>query len=294
MDHEQGTPRGMRLAIRLTAVAAVLGLPVCVLAGTTTSAFADSTAYELYCPGTPVGTVVLNDVKTTATITPASPAAGSTFQVTNYQTIANLPGSLASAAAALGNASVQGSATATLNATGATPASLPTPSLNFNVPIPSPVPASGLALDLPSPAGSVGPFTASGGAITISQASKASLTLTVSGNPLSLNCTAYNNDAIPTSGITTATPSGSPISPQIATASAGGGGGGTPSTSPPTTAAPATAASSLATTGAGPGIYLLAEIGIAGLVAAALLTLGYRLRLRTATAGASRDRRSGG
>lgn len=276
------------MALRLLGVAGLVGISGGAVAGlvSPSSAFADSSPYELYCPGTPVGTVVLNNVTTTATITPASPAAGSQFNVTNYQTTAAIPASLVTAAAALGNTAIAGTATVTVDATGATPASINSASLSFSVPIPSPVPASGVTLEVPASPGTVGPFTASGGAITLTQASKAALGLVVSGNTLSLNCTAYANNSAP-SGITTSAPSGATISPQIATASAGSSGS-TPTTAATTTttAAPATASNSsstggsLATTGAGPGLYLLAEIGVGALGAAGLLSLGYRTRTR--------------
>ena len=38
-------------------------------------AFADSAPYELYCPGTPVGDIALNDVVTTGTVSPQDPSA---------------------------------------------------------------------------------------------------------------------------------------------------------------------------------------------------------------------------
>ncbi|HEY5024534.1 MAG TPA: hypothetical protein VII76_06130, partial [Acidimicrobiales bacterium] len=89
-------------------------------------------AYELYCPGTPVGTVVLNDAVTAATLSPASPNPGQAFSVTGYQTVVNLPQSLAQAAAAVGGPSLMGSATAQIDASGATPATTPEGPLNFN------------------------------------------------------------------------------------------------------------------------------------------------------------------
>lgn len=282
--HRAQAARGTRwVALRLLGVAGLIGITGGSVAGMVvpSSAFANSSPYELYCPGTPVGTVVLNNVVTTATITPASPSAGSQFNVTNYQTQANIPSSLATAAAALGNSSITGSATVTVDASGATPASIATPTLSFSVAIPSPVPSTGIALSVPTSPGSVGPFTASGGAITLTQASKADLNLVVSGNTISLNCTAYNNNSAP-SGITTTAPSGATISPTIATASASGSSSAATTTPTTTAPAPTTASSggSLATTGAGPGLYLLAEIGIGGLAAAGLLSLGCWARTR--------------
>lgn len=285
MDQMTTSRLSTRAVPRIAAVMAILGaITGWVVLGAASTALASTPQYEMYCPGTPVGTIVINDVVTTGTISPATPAAGSTFEVTNYQTQLDIPSQIATAAAALGNTAITGSATATLDATGATPASLNSPTLGINTPIPSPIPSTGLSLDVPSPATTVGPFTASGGAITISQASQASLGLVVSGNTINLKCTSYTNDDIPTSGITSSTPSGSPISPQLATATASGTSstGATTTTTPSTTAttaAPSTAATSgLAYTGTGPGLYLLAELGMGVLVLAGLITIGYRGR----------------
>ncbi|HEY5026604.1 MAG TPA: hypothetical protein VII76_16635, partial [Acidimicrobiales bacterium] len=111
-----------------------------LFATTATPAFADSSAYEVYCPGTPVGNIALNGAITTGTITPASPATGSTFNLTNNGTTVVLPTAIVSAAAALGNSAITGSATLKVDATGATPASLAAPPITINAPIPSPVP----------------------------------------------------------------------------------------------------------------------------------------------------------
>jgi len=213
-------------------------------ASTTTTPLTTLTGpYELYCPGTPVGNVVLNDAVTSATLSPSAPTAGQSFSLTGYQTVVNLPESLASAAASL-QPNLEGSATAQIDATGATPATTPEGPLDFNVPIPSPVPAAGVALSLPSTAATVSGFTATSSQITIQEDSAASLTLTVSGAPLALTCTAYPNDTVTPSGITTTTPTANPIAPVIAVA------GGPPTTTtvpaPTTTVAPTTTTTSLA------------------------------------------------
>ena len=161
--------------------------------------------YELYCPGTPVGDIALNDVQTAATITPTDPAVGATFNVTGYQTTANIPTALASAAQALGNTDITGTATTQLDVTGATPTTLQSGTINFTAPLPNPLPADGVTLDLPSPAGSLGPFTASSTAITVQEDSNASLSLVVSGAALTLTCTAYPNNTV-ASGITSTAP----------------------------------------------------------------------------------------
>ena len=79
-------------------------------------------------------------------------------------------------------------------------------------------PSTGLTLSLPSTPGTVGPFTATGGAITMTIDRGVSLGLTVSGSTLNLTCTPYTNDSAPT-GISSTAPGGSPISPVIATGS---------------------------------------------------------------------------
>ena len=281
-----GMNRVVRAGVRIGGAVAVLGSAAWFAVGAVgavapTSAFAASPMYELYCPGTPVGNVVLNNAVTSGTITPAAPTTGGTFNLTGYQTVVNVPAGLVSASAALGNTNLAGTANTTVNATGATPASISPPSISFSPPIPMPVPTAGLTLDLPTPAGTVGPFTATGGAISITEASSAKLSLEVSGNALALTCTSFTNNAAP-EGITTSMPPASAAtSPVIATATAGAGGGTTTPTtaatvttptSPPATVAPATAPTSgLATTGAGPGLYFLGLLGIALLVCASAL-----------------------
>ena len=92
-----------------------------------------------------MGTVALNDAMTSATLSPAAPTAGQAFSITGYQTMVNLPASLASAASAV-SPTLTGSATTQIDASGATPATLPQGPSTFNVPFPSPIPASGVSL----------------------------------------------------------------------------------------------------------------------------------------------------
>jgi hypothetical protein len=183
--------------------------------------------YELYCPGTPVGNIALNDVTTTATLSPPDPSPGEQFNVTNYQNQVPLPDSIVSAAAALGNPSIAGTATAAIDASGASPSSLQTGLLSFDAPIPSPVPASGVTLTVPTTPETVGMFTASSSSITIAQNADINLTLVISGSNLVLDCTAFPDNSAPT-GIVQTAPDVSPISPVIVTA-------GPATTSPPTT-----------------------------------------------------------
>jgi hypothetical protein len=182
-------------------------------------------AYELYCPGTPIGSVVINGVTTSGTISPSAPSAGETFSLDGYQNQVVLPQNLVAAASAFAT-TLDGSATTSVTVSGGTPAAMPTGTSTFSLPIPNPPTA--MTLDLPSPASTVGPFTATGGSITVSAGSTTDLTLMVAGNPISLTCHDYADNSLPT-GTTLAAPSGSPISPVIATAAAtapGGSGGG--------------------------------------------------------------------
>src|SRR5579862_5016074 len=147
------------------------------------TASADTAPYELYCPGTPIGDVVLNDVTTSGTITPADPTPGGTFNLTDYQTNAAIPQVLAEAAQSI-ETDLTGSATTQIDVTGATPATMAEGPFEYDVPIPTTVPDSGVDLPLPSAPATIGPFTAGSGSITISEDSTTSLSLTVAGSPL--------------------------------------------------------------------------------------------------------------
>jgi hypothetical protein len=260
--------RGRAVAAVIVGLVGGSGGMFALFAASATPAFADSSMYELYCPGTPVGNIVLNNVVTTGTITPAAPAAGSTFNLTNDQTTVSLPTSIVSAAAALGNSAIAGNATLKVDATGATPATVAAPQVTINTPIPSPVPTTGLSLVLPSTPGTVGPFKASGGAISLTVDPAIALSLDVSGSTLTLSCTPYPNNSAAT-GIVSAAPTAAKASPVIASTTAGAAApppAATPTVSPTTAPAatnpaPVTAPSTLATTGPGPHLWLVAVVG---------------------------------
>jgi len=256
-------------------------------AGTLTGAapaFADSPPYELYCPGTPIGTIALNDTKTTGTFSGSN--------LTNWQTNTTIPVNLVTAASAFGS-TLQGSATAGVDFSGGTPATVNPPTLNFSVPIPTPPAAVTLAL--PTPAGTVGP--APSGTTTAAVNNNVKLTLMVSGSPLSLTCTVHANNAVPTGVVPpgTAAPPAPPSPIVIATTSATAAAAATPTTAAPAPATAPASSPSLATTGPGPGLYVLAVGGLGSVALAALLLLvgrPRRLALRQATeAGHSTRRR---
>ena len=72
-------------------------------------------------------------------------------------------------AEATGLTSLSGTLTTTIDATGATPASITTGTMSFDVPLPTPVPSDGVALAVPSTPATVGPFTATSADITVSE-----------------------------------------------------------------------------------------------------------------------------
>ena len=77
--------RGRRVAAAMVAgMGTASGGVLLALAAPAGTASADTPPYELYCPGTPVGNIVLNDVVTTGTITPTAPASGQQFNLTHY------------------------------------------------------------------------------------------------------------------------------------------------------------------------------------------------------------------
>ncbi len=189
----------------------MLGLLATVTAsGAESPAWATSTQYELYCPNTQVGNLVINNVVTSGNITPRHPATGQPFTVTSYQTILPIPSTLAEAMSVLGNTAIVGTATTAIEATGATPSSLSVGSMSFDVPIPKSIPTAGVNLELPSKASTIGPFTA-GANVTVLQSSAIALNLSVSGKTITMICVAFPNDGLAT-GVTTSPPTSKSIS----------------------------------------------------------------------------------
>src|ERR1700722_11252462 len=189
-------------------------------------------AYELYCPHTPIGDLVFNDVTTSATIAASSLSAGQQFQVSGYQTQIPLPPGVVSAAAGLSNTSFDGMAASAVDAYGSTPDQVSTGSMSFDVPIPNPVPSTPLGLNVPTSAITVGPFTASGGPITIAEDESTDVVAALSSKAFTMSCTAYPNDSVATSGSTGTAPETTPIRPIIALSSASLPTGTTTTTTP--------------------------------------------------------------
>jgi hypothetical protein len=212
--HRLHDKNGRAICVR-SAAGIFLGLSTLAVATIASPAFANTSPYELYCPGSPVGNLVLNGVVTSGTISPADPAPGTPFHVTGYQTTLTLPNSIVSAAAALGNTDIAGTATTRIDANGATPSSIAHGTMAFDVPIPMSIPDQGLTIDLPPSATTLGPLTASSTDMTISVGGPTTLTLNVSGSSLALNCIAYPNDSA-TTGIVRGRPRAKPALPVIA------------------------------------------------------------------------------
>ncbi len=219
--------RFQHLATRLS-IAGALALVVgsSLVAGVitqalTSSAFADTAPFEIFCPGTPVGNLVLNDVAVTGSLSPANPTAGQQFNLTGGQMQAQLPFSVVQQISAIGLTSIVGTISTTIDATGATPSSIPTGAVAFDVAIPNPIPSTGVTIDVPSPTLSVGPFSATSSNITLSVGAQTDVTFNdIAGiGTIDLHCSEYPNDLLP-SGLTgnTTFPPGLPTSPVIASA----------------------------------------------------------------------------
>ena len=121
----------------------------------------------------------------------------------------------------LGLTSLDGSISSTVDATGATPASIPTGAVDFNVPIPNPIPSSGVTIDVPTPPPRSGPSRPRAATSPCRAGTETDVTFNV-GNGigiLDLHCSSYPNNILP-SGLTdnTTFPPGLPIAPVIATA----------------------------------------------------------------------------
>ena len=74
--------------------------------------------YELYCPGTPIGDIAIDDVVTTGSISPTSVVEGEQFQVTDARTQFTIPQGVAQQAESLGLTSLSGSLFAFLDVSG--------------------------------------------------------------------------------------------------------------------------------------------------------------------------------
>ncbi len=207
--------RRLHIGIRGGAAIVFLGVPTMVVTTVGSPALADSSPYELYCPGSPVGNFVINDVVTSGTISPLDPAPDSQLQLTGYITTVTFPVSIVSAAAALGNTAIAGTATTRIDVTGATPSSITPGPMSFDVPIPLSIPAQGLTVHFPASATTLGPLTASDTDTTVSVGGPTTMTLEISGSSLALHCNAYPNNSAAT-GIVSGRPRAKPVLPVIA------------------------------------------------------------------------------
>ena len=122
--------------------------------------------------------------------------------MTGYQTHIPLPAGLVSAAAGLGNSSFDGLAASAVDAYGATADRASTGSMGFDVPIPARCRARGSGVDFPTAPTTVGPFTASGGPVTIAEDQSTLVVAALSSKAFTMSCTAYPNDSVATSGST--------------------------------------------------------------------------------------------
>lgn len=118
-----GTPPAATPIEPIIAVASASGTPVTTTPTVPTGppGTGDQTPgapYEMYCPGTPVGDIAVNDVVTTGSISPTSLNEGDSFQVNNLQTQFTIPQSVAQQAEDLGLSSLSGDLSFFLDVTG--------------------------------------------------------------------------------------------------------------------------------------------------------------------------------
>lgn len=207
-----GRRRTKRHGLMLAAGASLSALTI--MLSPMPSALATTASYELYCPNTPVGTIVMNDTVTIGAFSTRNPAVGQSVRLVDYRTTFVLIAPFVVAAAALGNKAISGSLSPKIDAQGATPAALAAPTEYFSVVIPPTIPSSGLPIHARF-VGEAGPFTVASLPVTVSEDQHTSLEIVVSGNALVLNCTSYPNNML-ASGITSGQPTESPIDPVIA------------------------------------------------------------------------------
>ncbi|MGA2036165.1 MAG: hypothetical protein ABSH04_01080, partial [Acidimicrobiales bacterium] len=244
----QDTPPGLPISPVIAAAGSV--------STTTQTSVVATGAYELYCPSTPVGNLVLNDVVTTGAISPQALSAGDQFDIEGYQTHIPIPAGIVSGLVGFGNTVLQGFAATTLEAFGASPSHTSIDLESFDLPLPNPVASSGVTLDIPSASSTIGPFVSSGGAITIAGEESVLMVAGISQHIVTMNCQAYPNDTVTPSGVATTQPLGIPILPVIATGSAAGSSA-TTSTTPPAVPGPQTGAYELSCPGSPIGNVVL-------------------------------------
>ncbi|MGH9918320.1 MAG: hypothetical protein ACRD6W_05560, partial [Nitrososphaerales archaeon] len=200
------------------------------------------TPYELYCPGTPVGDIAVNDVVTTGSIVPASLAAGDTFNLSDPQMQFTIPQGIAQQVEKLGLTTLSGDlyvfiaaigvqqppdtiintfGTTSSGTVGALQA-YPGPGvvdLSFSVTLPSSIPSSGVQfVATPAPGTPTVSFMAAGGPIQV-LVEGADLDVTAFGDEFGLFCNPLANDSVPT-GISPSQPESGYVIPEVATGDA--------------------------------------------------------------------------
>lgn len=175
------------------------------------SASANTAAYELFCPGSPLGTMVLNQTVTTGRLSPRSPVVGGSVSLRNGRTTFYLPTSIVAAMRALGVQSVTGTLGEALDIQGSSPATSNV-SGTFNVAFPARLPTRGLRVRVPL-GSMVIPVVSRPVTVAVDQSS--TLTLMILGSPVAMSCANYPNNSLP-AGLAGGSPGTGPISPVVA------------------------------------------------------------------------------
>jgi len=183
--------------------------------------------YELYCPGTVLGSLVLH-ASAKASFAPSRPHPGQRFTMTGAQVQVHFPAGLAEGLKPF--SPMEGTVTASLQLLGATPSAI-----NFSkalsIVFPASVPAAGTSFVVPKTAATLGPFTATSNSLWAEMGSDVDMSLTVSFKegtksvpfPVKLDCQSFPVGAVSVSAqdpwdATSTPPASKAIDPVIAMA----------------------------------------------------------------------------
>jgi hypothetical protein len=148
-------------------------------------------AYELYCPATILGDVVIS-AATTATLSPVHPRVGQKFYLKGLQEHITFAAGLAQGLASL--SPLSGSAALEVHVAGAKPATDKSQAYHFTITIPKTVAPSGLKFGVPTAPATMGPFTATGADVVVAQAKQQVLSLALgpgAQDKVALTCTSF-------------------------------------------------------------------------------------------------------
>ncbi len=205
-------------ALVLVAGTLSLALVVSILCSLAGRAAADTQPFELFCAKSPVGSVAMNGVTATGTLTPSTPSRGQSFSVSSFQETFILPAEIVQAVEALGQTSLKGTFRSALQTSNSRPIVRRTKALSFDTAIPNSIPSSGVSISVPAVPVTIGPFKARSSPVAVAQSIVIHIALEVVGSKERLECQTFPNNSVPT-GVSTGVPSVAAAAPVIATGS---------------------------------------------------------------------------